>query len=544
MLIAAYAALQDVDGWIWFATSAIRYEDTVTKFPLAIPTLMGQFPGAALLYRRGDVTEAPVVVRDNRILTNMFKKVRSLISETSSYDPNRDDPQFDPQTGEGQIDPLTFMVGRVECAYTNAPDVVNDNIFDLIDTNACVVESLPTTGESGGQLMLNWTSGVCRVNTPRCQGATGFLREPVDLSDVMLLPSNQFSAIMVIALDNRPLAQSKRVLIQAATDCRPYGWTEADQTFSYGGTSYNGKRIVNMGQPPMNVSDIAAAVQFKGKSGVQCRAAALDLNGYEKAPLNGTLNGDTYSVPLPADTLYTAVYFDYTNNPPAATLIEPAPGAVFCERTNLLLRATASVDGGTITQVRFMRNGELLAQTNSEPYAWTWTAVPQGTHQLTVSATDNRLRSVTSAVTFITVQPDWDRDWLIDDLDADDDNDGMPDNWELHYGLNRTNAQDRLADGDADTIPNWAEYITDTHPDVSNAPFGIDAVTCNDTGLVLTVRGITGRLYDVQYANDPRNGITWSAATSAIPGVAGNMQLQTRGPSRLRLHRIRIRMQE
>ena len=52
-----------MDGWIWFATSTLEYDDSVEKFPLALPSLLGQFPGAALLYRRGDV-QTQVAVRN------------------------------------------------------------------------------------------------------------------------------------------------------------------------------------------------------------------------------------------------------------------------------------------------------------------------------------------------------------------------------------------------------------------------------------------------------------------------------------------------
>src|SRR5262249_28652493 len=38
---------------------------------------------------------------------------------------------------------------------------------------------------------------------------------------------------------------------------------------------------------------------------------------------------------------------------------------------------------------------------------------------------------------------------------ADSDNDGLPDVWESFYGLNPTNAADRLLDSDGDGLSNW-----------------------------------------------------------------------------------------
>jgi PKD repeat protein len=68
--------------------------------------------------------------------------------------------------------------------------------------------------------------------------------------------------------------------------------------------------------------------------------------------------------------------------------------------------------------------------------------------------------------TFITVdvQKDTDRDLLADHLDEDDDDDGMPDVWELKYELNPLDPSDATLDGDGDTIINLEEYQKNTDP--------------------------------------------------------------------------------
>lgn len=47
---------------------------------------------------------------------------------------------------------------------------------------------------------------------------------------------------------------------------------------------------------------------------------------------------------------------------------------------------------------------------------------------------------------------------------ADTDNDGMPDDWELQYGLSPTNAADASANWDDDALNNLQEYLADTNP--------------------------------------------------------------------------------
>ncbi len=58
---------------------------------------------------------------------------------------------------------------------------------------------------------------------------------------------------------------------------------------------------------------------------------------------------------------------------------------------------------------------------------------------------------------------DADADGLGDNADLDDDNDGMPDSWELSYGLN-PNLDDSAGDGDSDTLTNLQEYKLNSNP--------------------------------------------------------------------------------
>jgi hypothetical protein len=59
---------------------------------------------------------------------------------------------------------------------------------------------------------------------------------------------------------------------------------------------------------------------------------------------------------------------------------------------------------------------------------------------------------------------DTDSDGTGDNADADDDGDGMPDAWELQYGLDPLSAADAAQDPDQDGQSNLAEYLAGTHP--------------------------------------------------------------------------------
>ena len=68
---------------------------------------------------------------------------------------------------------------------------------------------------------------------------------------------------------------------------------------------------------------------------------------------------------------------------------------------------------------------------------------------------------------------DWDGDGLTnaqeqsqgtDMNNADTDNDGLPDGWEVAYGLNPLSASDSSADPDGDGLTNTQEYAAGTNP--------------------------------------------------------------------------------
>ena len=63
---------------------------------------------------------------------------------------------------------------------------------------------------------------------------------------------------------------------------------------------------------------------------------------------------------------------------------------------------------------------------------------------------------------------DNDNDGDPDVFDEDDDNDGMPDWWEILYGLNPLNPGDADDDPDGDGVNNLQEYLDGTNPNVNN----------------------------------------------------------------------------
>lgn len=76
---------------------------------------------------------------------------------------------------------------------------------------------------------------------------------------------------------------------------------------------------------------------------------------------------------------------------------------------------------------------------------------------------------------------DNDLDGEADVYDEDDDNDGMPDAWEILHGLNPFNAADANLNPDLDGATNLEEFLAGSDPNVSDFIFadGFETSTTN-----------------------------------------------------------------
>ena len=317
LLTSAYQALSGVDGFYWFSVDATGYskepyfpwetlaggQKGIMKFALP-PAIQSQFPAAALMFRRGYIEPAAVVAHEERSLEGLFNRATPLVTEGKSYvDPNRRTGLEAGVESKSAVDPLAFLVGRVEVKYGGDPKKSRaTDLSKYIDAQRGTVKS--TTGE----LMLDHKRGLFTIDAPRAQGASGFLRQAGELKmkDISLRLSNNYASVVAVSLDGAPLGQSRRILVQIGTVSRPTNWASKPAEFEVeeGGQKKKvaGFEIVNTGTMPWRFENAAGTLAVRNPN---LRAVSiLDLAGYAKSKSALKRVGAAVQVALPADAMY------------------------------------------------------------------------------------------------------------------------------------------------------------------------------------------------------------------------------------------------
>jgi hypothetical protein len=291
-LSAAYGALQGVDGLYFFAVGSNFVRDSsMAKFGLCSPAIAGTFPAAALVYRRGDVAEGEPALHHRMDMEKLFALGGSPTAAAEALDALR---QADVPAGQAErpadFNPLAFYVGPVLRSLTKGKAAKADAPGDI---SKWVNVKKKAVRSRDGSLLWRFGEGLLTMDTPRAQGAAGFLGEAgaIRLGDVTIDCGNEYAAVIVVSLDDKPLAESRRILVQAMTEEQPYGFRARDG------------RIEDLGAGPFGVRRIEATVTLSG--GKAPAAIALDENGYatDREVTVGAADGG-HAVKLHAEAVY------------------------------------------------------------------------------------------------------------------------------------------------------------------------------------------------------------------------------------------------
>jgi hypothetical protein len=142
-----------------------------------------------------------------------------------------------------------------------------------IDRKAKTIQS------STKQLRWDYGQGLVTVNAPQVQGATGFLQQAGDikLRDMQIKSDLDYGTILLVALDNQPIAQSRRILLQVMSEEQNVGWKT---------TGSPRKTIQSVGSPPaIAVRNLSGQISLQRSDAQTLKVTALDFNGYPTTQL-------------------------------------------------------------------------------------------------------------------------------------------------------------------------------------------------------------------------------------------------------------------
>lgn len=313
MLVMAYMSLTGIDGFYWFCPTAKAYDENpyftwhtyddgqhpMLRWTYSLPGGIALFPANALSYRLHYVKEGQTIIREKRSLESLYNRRPPLIGEQGGFDPNRDQ-EYNSRVGTTKVSPLAYLTGPVNVIYDSDRENnrINDQLTELIDYDKKQVSGVT------GQLNWDFNDGIFTLNTPSSKGACGFLnkKEKIVMDELTISSDNDYAAVQLVAMDERPLSQSEKILIQVGTNCFPSGWQEEPARFKANDRLLEGQRILNTGTMPWQCATTKITLELKNSQ--ISRAILLNTSLYADRiiPLKKTEFG--INIELPENTMY------------------------------------------------------------------------------------------------------------------------------------------------------------------------------------------------------------------------------------------------
>jgi hypothetical protein len=288
-ILAAYAGFQDWDMVILYTFEPKKDPEwkpyVGDPFDISLdPVRMTEMAAGALMFLRGDVRPA------RQTIERTYSKEQVLDAGLlpGGLRPGSEQPYFTPGF------PLTLPLEHA----------VRTRSFDGAPTAPLSASgSNPIVSDSGE---LKWytseaKTGLVTIETDRTQALIGFIKaNGKTLKNLGADISNNFATIVTTSLDEKPLARSDRILLNA---CSRVANTDEKWNDAHTGLGRGGQ-----GHPPTLIEPVKGTVTLRGMMGAKSvSAAALDGSGRPIGePLTGkkTAAGWEISIGSPVTTWY------------------------------------------------------------------------------------------------------------------------------------------------------------------------------------------------------------------------------------------------
>jgi len=266
----SFFALDESNGWI----SSMQ-----SFFPVQTPNIAAQWPATSILFRGNILEEGDIVVKETidpeKVLNLEGTKIvpPMFIDEVGAAAVGKDADAFnnDETLKKFGFNPRAFLLGKVMYDFQKGAEnklALHPELDTLIKGDKRGMIS------SSGQYRWNTSLGLLRLEAAGGQGAIGFLAEAgeIELPDMKIKSSLPFASILAVAMDEKPLKESKKILLQVMSESHNYGFEATPQ---------DGKRTIkSMGKEPIVVRDFEGTVQFMIPGAAQAKVSVLDPNGY------------------------------------------------------------------------------------------------------------------------------------------------------------------------------------------------------------------------------------------------------------------------
>ncbi len=299
-LVAGYARMMGVDGWNFFALDSSVWQTPMKVWELNSPCILGQFPATSLIFRKGYVKEAGYAVTEKIDYEDIYTFKGSRFYELTGQDDlwvsKIGDLEAAADARAVQTEPLAFFVGKI-----NRIPVRDNSGLETVDLKKYIDTESSTVRSMTGELFLDYRKGVTSIDTPFAQGAAGFLSsaKSIKLTDIEIISKNEYGTVLFVSLDGKPLSSSRKILAQAVTEDKPYGFSTQPAGNGY-------RKITELGGYPLNVKLIDVSVKFKGRS---LKSVVLDGNGYRtEREADTEEDADGTRIRLPENSIYTLLY--------------------------------------------------------------------------------------------------------------------------------------------------------------------------------------------------------------------------------------------
>ncbi len=305
-VISCWGALQGMDAQMHFAGNLTWLRSNSRKlWGIDAPVFMGQAPACSLLYRKGYITQAPVVIEERLHRQSLLDLKGAGFATISTLNADEIQPgdlelvRFEDNDKRG-LNPLALMVGSMHRSFVDDPKdaglFIDERVSKCIDSDAKVVRSVT------GELELNWGSGLLRILAPKAQGAVGFLAKAgaVDLPDLVVDCRNEYASVLCVSLDGKDLAESEKILLSVVTEEHDYGYKTKPTTLRPRGKGkpVEGVQITDLGRAPIQHRHPEGTIRFKRDDAKEMKVIAVDWNGYPVAEV-----GNAESIELRGDVI-------------------------------------------------------------------------------------------------------------------------------------------------------------------------------------------------------------------------------------------------